>query len=163
MFLFNCPIPKNILETDYPKLHDYILSGEKQGLHLRYLTRKRNPWYKQEERSSAPIVFSYMGRKKSNGNVMKFFRNKTNALVTNAYFMLTPKFSILRKNENPTVFYDQVFQILTELDQRNFVLHGRSYGGGLYKIEPKELEKVVLSNNNEFLDLVQTYCNLQKM
>jgi adenine-specific DNA-methyltransferase len=154
LFLLNCSMTKKNLKMYYPKLYQYILSGEKKGLHLRYLTKKRTPWYKQENRTPAPIVFSYMGRKKSNGNVMKFFRNKSKALATNSYFMLCPKDFILNNVENLDVFYDRVFQILKGLTPRNFILHGRSYGGGLYKIEPKELEEVVISDSVKLPDFL---------
>ena len=58
----------NLEETDlvnYPILQDYLDWGKSQGFADRYITRHRQPWFKQENRPPAPILCSYMSRGKS--------------------------------------------------------------------------------------------------
>ena len=43
-------------------------------------------------------------------------------------------------------FFDKIYDVLQKLEQGEILLEGRSYGGGFNKIEPKELENVILHN-----------------
>lgn len=155
LFLLSCSFPKSKIRKDFPELYSYILKGEERGLHLRHLASKRQPWYKQEMRKPAPILCSYMGRKTACGKAIKFYRNKSQALATNSYLMLQPKPTVLESVENPAIFYDRALEVLNNLDQGKILNEGRSYGGGLYKIEPKELENVVLPSCHQLAILLE--------
>jgi hypothetical protein len=83
-----------------------------------------------------------MGRK-NGGRALRFIRNKSGATAQNVYLVLYPRSrlaSILRTD--PSVI-ERVFEALGEIS-KNLARGGRVYGGGLYKIEPKELENVHL-------------------
>ena len=158
LFLLNCSLPRESLRENFPKLYGYILKGEERGVHKRYLTSKRNPWYKQEVRKPAPIMCSYMGRKSNIGKAIRFYRNKSKAVATNAYYMLYPKSWILQKVENLGKFCDLFYEALRSLDQARIIMQGRSYGGGLHKVEPKELEDVTVPFSN-FLPPLREFVN----
>jgi hypothetical protein len=144
LFILNCSLDKYDLEKQYPKTYEYILIGEKKGLNELYLTKSRNIWYKMEERKPAPIICSYSGRKSKKGESIKFYRNKSKAVVINSYYNLYPKQIIFEKIDNTEDFFDTIFNELNTINQSEILKHGRSYGGGLNKIEPKELENVII-------------------
>ncbi len=119
-------------------LKKYIEYGEKQGLHKRYLTSKRNPWYSMEKRETAPIwagVFSRDG--------VKFILNKTDCLNLTTFHGIYPHF----KDNNKLLFLVAFLnsEHCKELIKREM----RSYGGGLSKFEPKDLENIPVPNINK--------------
>ncbi|MFQ5852886.1 MAG: Eco57I restriction-modification methylase domain-containing protein [Candidatus Binatia bacterium] len=144
LVLFNCAVPKDQLAERHPELYRYILQGEEEGLHERYLLSRRDPWYRQEKRAPTPILCGYMARKNESGESIRFYRNKSQAIATNVYLMLYPKPIIAQSSEDLEVIFDRVFELLLSLNQGDVTYHGRTYGGGLDKIEPKELQRVVL-------------------
>lgn len=119
-------------------LKQYIDHGEKQELHKRYLTSKRTPWYSMEKREKAPIwagVFSREG--------VKFILNKTNCLNLTTFHAIYPNF----KDENSLLFLVAFLNSdhCKELIKREM----RSYGGGLNKFEPKDLENIPVPDINK--------------
>lgn len=144
LFYLNCDLPKKVIEIKYPKLYDYILKGEKENISAGYLARARSPWYKQEIRHSAPILCAYAGRNSKKGKSIRFYRNKSKAVATNAYYNLYPKQNVIKDIDDLESFFDKIFDVLQKLEQDEILLKGRSYGGGFNKIEPKELENVIL-------------------
>ena len=83
-----------------------------------------------------------MGREKSNGNPFRFFWNRSTRPETaaNVYLLLYPKGEMkatlaARPDLYPIVF-SRLFQSLTG---EHLIKEGRVYGGGLHKMEPKEL------------------------
>ena len=83
-----------------------------------------------------------MGRGNDNGSPIRFILNLSEAIVTNSYFMLYPK-EPLRKtiSENPSSVY-RIWELLKGIRGGDIQEEGRVYGGGLKKIEPRELAKV---------------------
>ena len=74
-----------------------------------------------------------------------------NAIVTNTYLMLYPKESMVKLfNEQPNRL-DEIFSILKNTKFEDIELNSRVYGGGLHKIEPKELPRVFLYSCPEWL------------
>jgi adenine-specific DNA-methyltransferase len=138
-----CLIDSDLLATEiqrkYPGFWEYLESGRRRNLDKGYLTSRRVPWYSQERRQAAPFLCTYMGR---NGNGLKPFRfiwNKSDATAANVYLMLYPKSHLQTiLNEDPNAA-GRIFEALQEIDIANFLGEGRVYGGGLHKIEPKEL------------------------
>lgn len=157
LVLLDCVLPKEQLAEQYPALHHYILQGEAAGLHNRYLLSRRDPWYRQEERAVAPILCGYMARKnKTDGKSIRFYRNKSQAIAANVYLMLYPKPAMTHYyHADIEILYDHIFEQLSTLKQYEVVHHGRTYGGGLDKIEPNELARVVLPRPNEIEGLLQ--------
>lgn len=98
-------------------------------VHEGYLASRRRPWYAQEMRASCPIVFSYFNRERP-----RFVRNRAEAVPLNNWLIVEP---------NPGVNADRLFETLTSAAFiERLADHSRVYGGGLWKLEPKELEAV---------------------
>lgn len=140
--LLDCRLPESELKKSYSGLWQYLSAGKKNHVHESYLTSRRTPWYSQEDRPVPPFLCTYMGR---NGNGRKPFRflwNKSQATAHNVYLLLYPKNDLREALERDQRLYAEVFAALDSLDMEQFAAGGRVYGGGLYKMEPKELANI---------------------
>jgi hypothetical protein len=143
-YVFSTDIPEDSIRESFPNVWKYLEEGRKLGVTDRYICRNRTPWYSQEKRKPAPILCTYMGRTtKKNGKddlcPFRFILNKSKAIAANVYLMLYPKPWIEKSfNDNPELV-DMAWQILQSIPLEKLVGEGRIYGGGLHKIEPKEL------------------------
>lgn len=139
-FLLDTGLSPAEVGRQFPKLWAYLSSGEAttgQG----YLCRRRSPWYAQEQRPAAPIVCTYMGRGGgAQSRPFRFIRNRTQAVATNGYLLLYPRPELHLGAEA----LDRVWRHLSGLDPQVLLREGRVYGGGLYKLEPRELAAVPL-------------------
>ena len=83
-----------------------------------------------------------MGRNKKDSSPIRFILNLSDAIVTNSYLMLYPKEHLQQAiSKNPLSVY-MIWEALKEINGNDIQEEGRIYGGGLKKIEPKELAKV---------------------
>jgi methylase of polypeptide subunit release factors len=140
--LLDCRLPEAEVKKGYPGLWRYLEAGKKNGVHESYLTSRRTPWYSQEDRPPPPFLCTYMGR---NGNGRKPFRflwNRSQATAHNVYLLLYPKGVLREALTRDPALYAEVFAALGSLDTEQITGGGRVYGGGLYKLEPKELAKI---------------------
>jgi hypothetical protein len=80
-----------------------------------------------------------MGRGKSNGNPFRFFWNRSRATAANVYLLLYPKGEMESALAARPDLYPIVFSHLQALTGEHLIKEGRVYGGGLHKMEPKEL------------------------
>ena len=138
MFLFSCDLPKEDLRKDYPTVWQYICDGEARGVNEGYICSRRTPWYSCEKRDAAPIVVPYMGRGADGGRLFRFILNESDAITTNGYLMLYPKMDFAEKLKNRTALVS-VWKALNGIPPETLVSSGRTYGGGLHKLEPREL------------------------
>jgi len=116
------------------------LENAPSSIHDSYLVKKRFPWYAQEQRNAAPIVCTYMGRGRgASGPALRFIRNRSRAIATNSYLMLFPKGRVGSED-----WLDDAWIKLSGITADAMRAEGREYGGGLSKIEPKELSRVVV-------------------
>lgn len=146
LYLLNCRLPEPDVRTRYPRLWAYLRNGIPQ-VSDRYLCRHRNPWYSQEVRPPSPIVCTYMGRKnKSNGAPFRFILNNSRATAANVYLLLYPKPVLRNLLEKDPNLIRKVWEILKGIDPEKLLGEGRVYGGGLYKLEPKELANAPLGS-----------------
>lgn len=139
LLLLDCRLPEDKVRQEYPRLWSYLQTGRVRGIHERYLCAHRQPWYSQEDREPAPILCTYMGRSVENKSAFRFILNRSKAIAANVYLMLYPKpvlASILR--DRPDVL-EVVWAALNEIPWDALLGVGRVYGGGLHKMEPKEL------------------------
>jgi adenine-specific DNA-methyltransferase len=137
LLLVDCNLPMEQIQAEYPMLARYLASGEEQKLHQRYLATKRTPWYRQEQRSPAQFLCTYMGR-----TPLRFFWNQSQSLASNVYLLLYPRIDLKQKLQINPGLYSEIFTWLQNIEQTRIEDEGRVYGGALHKIEPRELERV---------------------
>ena len=143
LFLLDPPWTEDEIRECYPKLWAYLEEGKAKGVADRYLCRHRTLWYTQETRPPAPFVCTYLGRSdKRSGRPFRFILNNSNATAANVYLMLYPKGPIERALQDRPELKRQVWESLNEICPEAMLREGRVYGGGLHKLEPKELGNV---------------------
>jgi adenine-specific DNA-methyltransferase len=143
LFLLSCNLPEEKVQEKYPSLMSYFKMGIQKGVDKGYLCNHRVPWYSQELRLPPKYLCTYMGRQNlKSGKQFRFILNNTDAIATNSYLLLYPKPILENKfRENPKLV-KLVWDALNNINQESLISEGRVYGGGLYKIEPKELNNV---------------------
>ena len=151
-FLLSCILPEDEIKEKYPSIWNYLKRG-KDTTAQKYLCKNRKVWYDQENRVATPFLCSYMGRRNSEHNApFRFILNHTNAIATNSYLMLYPK-AVLQEMiiQTPGILCE-IWNILTSITAKDLESEGRVYGGGLKKIEPKELSYVKCPRLAELLE-----------
>ncbi|MGH2715037.1 MAG: HsdM family class I SAM-dependent methyltransferase [Thermoleophilaceae bacterium] len=94
--------------------------------HAGYLASRRQPWYALERREASPVLFTYMNRQRP-----RFIRNRAAAVPLNTFLIVEP---------HDGIDADQLWRALkAEHLMRQLIRAKRNYGGGLWKIEPREL------------------------
>lgn len=150
LFAFRCQQPLNVLERTEPATADYIRAGERDGVNRGYLVSRRDPWYSLEAREPSMFLCTYMGRSSNGQAPFRVFLNESRAIATNAYLMLYPK-EPLRRTLDEESARRAVLGCLKRIVASEWKGSGRVYGGGLHKIEPRELGHLsvgVLLNTN---------------
>lgn len=105
-----------------------------------YLCKSRDIWYRQEKREPAPFLLSYMGRSTSTrSSPFRFFLNRTRAIATNGFLCLYPKPALARHLQEDPQREVELLELLNSISAETLKRNGRSYGGGLQKVEPNEL------------------------
>jgi hypothetical protein len=143
LFLLNPGLPEAEIERRYSTLATYLEEGRARGLHERYLCRHRALWYAQETRPAAPIVCTYFGRGDAkSGRPFRFILNNSNATVANVYLAMYPTPFLAQVLKADPSLIRPVWEILNRITPERLLGEGRVYGGGLHKLEPKELANV---------------------
>ena len=143
LFLLHCSMEEEQIKRQHPALWRYLEEGKSRGIANRYLCRHRTPWYTQENRPPAPIVCTYLGRSdKKTGRPFRFVLNDSQATAANVYLMLYPKESVARAVAARPPLMRRIWEFLNRISPDAMLGEGRVYGGGLHKLEPKELGNV---------------------
>jgi len=117
----------------------YIDFGERQGFDKRYLTRMRKPWFRQECRRPAPIMFGVFSR-----NGFKVVRNTSRAVSLTCFHCFYP-------NELGERFVDYLFLYFCSPVGRQIVSREvRRYGDKLDKFEPHDLNSTLVPSPQRF-------------
>ncbi len=157
LFLLDCRLPSEEIQARYPALWAYLQSGL-DTVAKAYLCRsRRDAWYRQEDRPPTLFLCSYMGRSNGkSGKPFRFLLNRSQATAANTYLMLYPKPHVVAVLQQRPQAAEQVWQCLNDIQTGHMLDEGRVYGGGLHKMEPKELARVpahaildVLGLNND--------------
>jgi len=125
-----------------PGMRIYLERGERLGVNGKFLTRNRHPWHRPEQRPAADIwvtVF-YRGRP-------RFVLNEAGVLNLTAFhgIYLRPLFSGLR---------DILFAYLNSSLCSEFIRQQRrEYGDGLLKLEPRDVERILVPDFSKMADL----------
>ncbi len=141
-FLIDCPLLPSEVKSEYPSLWAYLQQGMAKAVEKGYLTSRRIPWYSQENRPAAPFLCTYMGRSRNGKKPFRFIWNRSNATAHNVFLLLYPKGELKEQLTQKPELGERVFEALNTIDTNDFIGEGRVYGGGLFKMEPKELAAV---------------------
>ena len=84
-----------------------------------------------------------MGRRDAKGgSPFRFILNKSQATIPNVYLAMYPTSVLKREIDNNSELIDKIWKILNQITPEMLIDEGRVYGGGLHKLEPKELANV---------------------
>ena len=143
LFLLDCVLPPDEVEFNYPSLWCYLQKGVELGIDQGYICKNRPFWYKQERREASPFYCTYIGRKtKSSDKPFSFILNHSLAVVSNSYLSLEPLESVRKSLERDPDIVVRIWEHLNGICSELMKDEGRVYGGGMYKMEPKELANV---------------------
>lgn len=142
LFLLDCRAPEAVIRESYPTLWAYLQTGigtVSEG----YLCRHRKVWYYQEDRPPAPIVCTYLGRSDAaSRRPFRFILNHSEATAPNVYLLLYAKPLLNTSLSKDPQLMRRIWQTLNTLPLESILVEGRVYGGGLHKLEPRELGNV---------------------
>jgi hypothetical protein len=151
LFLLDCDLPEEQLKEEYPSLWKYYESG-KPGVSGRYLCRMRTPWYSQEKRPPSPFICTYMGRGSIKRNrPFRFILNHSKATAANVYLLLYPKPFLANELSRDPKLARRIWLHLNRIHMDTLLEEGRVYGGGLYKMEPRELANIPADDLLDFI------------
>jgi adenine-specific DNA-methyltransferase len=156
LFLLDLRLNEREIQRRYPTLWSYLEEGKTQGVHQRYLCRHRALWYAQENRPPAPIVCTYFGRQDTkSGRTFRFILNRSEATVANVYLAMYPVRQLAQAMLCDRELIYRVWTSLNRITSERLLGEGRVYGGGLYKLEPRELANVPVPALADLLPLIQ--------
>ena len=152
LLLLSCDLSEDTVKITYPALWTYFLQGQDKKINDRYICRHRSPWYSQENRPPAPFVFNIIGQPdNSKRKPYRFILNKSQATATNNYLMIYPKPPLQNLLNQKPELLTEIWTVLDAIPLNDLLKEGRVYGGGLYKIEPKELRRVTSKQLTEII------------
>jgi hypothetical protein len=132
-------------------IRKYIKKGEKEGLDKRYHTEKRVKWYSIPKQEPPDGFLHYMTKE-----VPFLVLNSNGLLSTNTVHQVT-FFEGVDENTRKWI----QFSMLTSFSQISVEIVGRTYGGGVLKIEPTAAQKIMVyaGNGHRFPEGVQDKLN----
>ncbi len=158
LFLIDCSEPEERIEQRWPYFYEYLQRGKAEKIDASYLASHRKPWYSQERRPPAPFLCTYMGRSRNGKQPLRFIWNRSQATAHNVYLMLYPKGKLLDALTKYPELAHCVFEGLKQIKPAQLLSEGRVYGGGLHKVEPKELARISAS---PVLDAIEPYVQIE--
>jgi adenine-specific DNA-methyltransferase len=159
LYLLDCSEPEEKIKVNWPPFYAYLQRGRKEEIHESYLASHRAPWYSQEQRPPAPFLCTYMGRSANGKQPFRFIWNRSDATAHNVYLMLYPRSRLQEVLKNHPQLVAKVFEALKSVTPGQFISEGRVYGGGLHKVEPRELAQIPA---RAVLQLIDGYFHIER-
>lgn len=151
-YVLDCRLSYDEIAREHPALKHYLEEGMAKGVDQRYLCKARKLWYAQEAREASMLYCTYIGRSDLDEQApFRFILNHSKAIVSNSFLMLYPKGKLAEQMEKERSLRHRVFEVLNQIDATTLRGEGRVYGGGMYKLEPKELLNVPVPELAELL------------
>lgn len=126
-----------------PAVKRYLAHGRALGVDRRHLPSHRPVWYMPENRPPALILISVFSR-----GDFRVVWNEARAWNLTAYHCIYPRAGEGRGEGDRSA--RALFEYLrSAAGRRAIALHRRVYGGGLYKLEPRDVEAVEIIENGE--------------
>jgi hypothetical protein len=122
-------LPRDGFEEDSPAgLAAYLEAGRRSGVHLAYKCRIRDPWFRPPVVPSPDLFFTYMSHR-----YPRLITNSAQTSFLNSMhgIRLGPTAPNEAKQALP-------YMMLSAATMLGAEIHGRSYGGGVLKMEPRE-------------------------
>jgi adenine-specific DNA-methyltransferase len=120
-------------KTDAGGAREYIAWGEEQGYNKSYKCRVRRVWWKLREFPAPDFFLGYMAHR-----APRFSANSAQAGSTNLVHQVRAKEPLgIDRATLAAAFYNSVTLLSAELE-------GRTYGGGVLKLETNEAERILL-------------------
>jgi predicted RNA methylase len=119
------------LAADPGALERFQRDGERRGTPGRFKCRTREPWWRVPVLQRADVLVAYMSGARPRAAV-----NRAGAFFTNSIHGLR-----IRDGASPVLL---ALALHSSLSLLSLEIEGRSYGGGILKIEPRELDRVLV-------------------
>lgn len=119
--------PENGSEAD-PKLRAYIVEGERLSVHEAYKCTIRTPWYRPPRVPPPDLFFTYMSHRQP-----RLITNEARTTFVNSMHGIR-----LAENAPKTARTTLPLLAINSVTALGAELYGRSYGGGVLKMEPRE-------------------------
>jgi hypothetical protein len=142
LYLLDCHETEEHIKTKWPRFYEYLQHGKAQKVDSTYIAMHRARWYAQEQRPPAPFLCTYMGRSRNGKHPFRFIWNRSQATAHNVYLMLYARGQLLDALTTDPALAGKVFAALQNITPAQLLSEGRVYGGGLHKVEPKELAQI---------------------
>ncbi len=159
LYLLDCAESEGTIEVRWPRFYEYLMKGREQKIHASYLTSRRAPWYSQEKRPPAPFLCTYMGRSNNGKGPFRFLWNRSQATAHNVYLLLYPRGPLRDVLVHHPELEADIFRALQHITPAQLISGGRVYGGGLHKVEPKELAQI---SAGEIIESISSYASIER-
>ena len=100
-----------------------------------------------------------MGRSSNGKQPFRFIWNRSQATAHNVYLMLYPKSRLHDALKRHPELTAHVFEALQGITPAQLFSEGRVYGGGLHKVEPKELARIAARS---VLDAIEMHVRIEE-
>lgn len=117
-------------------VRNYLEEGRRLGIPERYLPAHRPVWYRPEHRKPAPLLVSVFAR-----GPFRFVLNEANILNLTAYHAIYP--TVLEPESVRALFE----YLCSPHAAQALLAHQRIYAEGLRKVEPRDVEALVIPSS----------------
>lgn len=115
-------------------LKEYIQTGEAKGIHEGYHTKNRKTWYSINISSPPNGFIPYMSKE-----IPYITHNSARVLSTNSIHQI-----FYSPNVNDEMRKWIQFSMLSSISQLSIELYGKTYGGGVLKVEPTSAKRILV-------------------